>query len=218
MTSTQFAAPSPDRGALRERQRHHEGPLREREHDQETCGGRTWPDRRRGGAPSEQDGPRSGADRARRAGRLCAPWRGLLGSHYDEGRITRRFDAHPFWRQANSAAISRYGEISAESGADFYREVGVLHVGPRDGADVAAVGKITAEAGIPVEAYDDAGLAKRISVSRPDGRNARLFRTARRRIYQPASPGPGADDRRGARRCQDRRRSRPSEFQRTAPA
>jgi sarcosine oxidase len=98
-------------------------------------------------------GPDEPADFARHGG--------VFGSHYDEGRITRRFDAHPFWRQANSAAISRYSEISAESGLDFYREVGVLHVGPRDGADVAAVGKITAEAGIPVEAYDDAGLAKR---------------------------------------------------------
>ncbi|BAV52222.1 sarcosine oxidase [Mesorhizobium sp. 113-1-2] len=86
---------------------------------------------------------------------------GVFGSHYDEGRITRVFDAHPFWRQANSAAISRYGEISAESGVEFYREVGVLHVGPRESTDIASVGKIAAEAGIRCEAYDDTALAER---------------------------------------------------------
>ena len=42
---------------------------------------------------------------------------GVFGSHYDEGRITRTFDPHPFWRQANSASISRYGEISAAAGS-----------------------------------------------------------------------------------------------------
>ena len=54
---------------------------------------------------------------------------GVFGSHYDEGRITRRFDPEPFWVQMNCAAISRYDEISAESGVEFYREVGALHVG-----------------------------------------------------------------------------------------
>jgi sarcosine oxidase len=86
---------------------------------------------------------------------------GVFGSHYDEGRITRTFDASPFWIEMNRAAISRYGEISAESGVEFYREVGVLHVGPGDGNDVATVGKVAAEAGIFCEAYDGAGLAAR---------------------------------------------------------
>ena len=86
---------------------------------------------------------------------------GVFGSHYDEGRITRRFDPEPFWVQMNCAAISRYDEISAESGVEFYREVGVLHVGPGESPDVASVGKITAEAGILCEAYSDTGLAER---------------------------------------------------------
>jgi sarcosine oxidase len=86
---------------------------------------------------------------------------GVFGSHYDEGRITRRFDPEPFWLQMNRAAISRYGEISAESNVEFYREAGVLHVGSSENPDVAAVGGITAEAGICCEAYDDAGLAER---------------------------------------------------------
>jgi sarcosine oxidase len=98
-------------------------------------------------------GPDEPADFARHGG--------VFGSHYDEGRITRRFDAHPFWLKANCAAIARYGEIAAESGVEFYREAGTLHVGPREGSDVAAVGKLTAETGILVEAYDGAELAER---------------------------------------------------------
>jgi sarcosine oxidase len=86
---------------------------------------------------------------------------GVFGSHYDEGRITRRFDPEPFWVQMNCAAISRYDEISAESGVEFYREVGVLHVGPGESPNVASVGKITTEAGILCEAYNDTRLAER---------------------------------------------------------
>jgi sarcosine oxidase len=86
---------------------------------------------------------------------------GVFGSHYDEGRITRRFDPEPFWVQMNRAAISRYDEISAESGVEFYREVGVLHVGSGESPNVTSVGKITAEAGIFCEVYSDKGLAER---------------------------------------------------------
>lgn len=98
-------------------------------------------------------GPNEPADYSRHSG--------VFGSHYDEGRITRRFDPEPFWVQMNCAAISRYGEISAESGVEFYREVGVLHVGPGQSSDVASVGKIAAEVGILCEAYNDTGLAER---------------------------------------------------------
>jgi sarcosine oxidase len=86
---------------------------------------------------------------------------GVFGSHYDEGRITRRFDPEAFWRQVNSAAISRYGEISAESGVEFYREIGALYLGHSETTDVASVGKICAEDGILCEAYNDTGLAQR---------------------------------------------------------
>jgi sarcosine oxidase len=98
-------------------------------------------------------GPNEPADFSRHSG--------VFASHYDEGRITRRFDSDPFWRQLNCAAISRYGEISAESGVEFYREVGVLHVGPGESSDVASVGTIAAQAGILCEAYNDTGLAQR---------------------------------------------------------
>jgi sarcosine oxidase len=65
---------------------------------------------------------------------------GVFGSHYDEGRITRRFDPEPFWVQMNGAAISRYDEISGESGVEFYREAGVLHVGDAENPNVAHPG------------------------------------------------------------------------------
>lgn len=86
---------------------------------------------------------------------------GVFGSHYDEGRITRRFDPEPFWVQMNCAAIARYGEIATESGVEFYRDVGALHVGSAADPDVASVGRITAQAGIRCDAYGDAALGER---------------------------------------------------------
>lgn len=86
---------------------------------------------------------------------------GVFGSHYDEGRITRSYDPQAFWRQMNRAAIARYGEIAAESGVEFYREAGALHVGHRETTDVAWVGTVCAEDGINCEAYQDGGLAER---------------------------------------------------------
>lgn len=86
---------------------------------------------------------------------------GVFGSHYDEGRIARQYDSHPFWREVNCASISRYGEISAESGIDFFHEVGVLHVGANDDPDIVSIGDIAAGAGIKCETYVGAGLAAR---------------------------------------------------------
>ncbi|HAQ83007.1 MAG: N-methyl-l-tryptophan oxidase [Bradyrhizobium sp. PARBB1] len=86
---------------------------------------------------------------------------GVFGSHYDEGRITRTYDPQAFWRQMNRAAIARYGEIAAESGVDFYREAGALHVGNSETTDVASVGQVCADEAIGCEAYRDAALAER---------------------------------------------------------
>ena len=86
---------------------------------------------------------------------------GVFGSHYDEGRITRTFDPGAFWRQVNRAAISRYGEITAESGVEFYREAGTLHVGSGASSDVTSVGEICIEEDIACEAYRDAALVER---------------------------------------------------------
>lgn len=54
---------------------------------------------------------------------------GIFGSHYDEGRITRRNDRMAFWSQVSSAAIDRYSEIEAESGVSFFTEAGAVMAG-----------------------------------------------------------------------------------------
>lgn len=86
---------------------------------------------------------------------------GVFGSHYDEGRITRRLDSQPFWLQMNCAALSRYDEIAAASGVDFYHEAGALHVGLAEDPDVTSIGDIAAAAGIACESYAGSALAER---------------------------------------------------------
>ncbi|MEQ9813912.1 MAG: FAD-dependent oxidoreductase [Azospirillaceae bacterium] len=98
-------------------------------------------------------GPQEPADLARHDG--------VFGSHYDEGRITRVLEAHPFWRRANAASIARYGEIRAASGVDFYREAGALHLGADDGGEVAELTAIAAAEGIDCETCDAAELRAR---------------------------------------------------------
>jgi len=86
---------------------------------------------------------------------------GVFGSHYDEGRITRVLETHPFWRRANAASIARYADIAAESGVDFYHEAGALHLGPDDGGEVAELAAIAAAEGIACETMDSDGLRAR---------------------------------------------------------
>ncbi len=57
---------------------------------------------------------------------------GSFASHYDEGRITRMNDRRPFFARVSTASIARYPEILAESGIEFFTEVGALIVAGRD--------------------------------------------------------------------------------------
>ena len=57
--------------------------------------------------------------------------RGVFGSHYDEGRITRRNASHPFWAKVADAAIRRYGEIEQQSGIAFHTASGSLIAAPQ---------------------------------------------------------------------------------------
>ncbi|MEM8868767.1 MAG: FAD-dependent oxidoreductase [Pseudomonadota bacterium] len=57
---------------------------------------------------------------------------GVFGSHYDEGRITRRLATERFWAEVSSASIDRYGEISKESGIRFHTPCGAMIAGARD--------------------------------------------------------------------------------------
>ena len=54
---------------------------------------------------------------------------GPFGSHYDEGRITRRNALDPFWTEVSDASIARYGEIEREGSIRFFTEAGALMAG-----------------------------------------------------------------------------------------
>ncbi|MEM8751343.1 MAG: FAD-dependent oxidoreductase [Pseudomonadota bacterium] len=87
--------------------------------------------------------------------------RGVFASHYDEGRITRRADASPFWAEASAASIARYGEIEAEGGIAFFTEVGGMMAGP-DASPWMAKVRATVEAlALTHQALDRAALADR---------------------------------------------------------
>lgn len=63
--------------------------------------------------------------------------RGVFGSHYDEGRITRHNALNPFWVGVSKAAIARYSEIKQESGISFFSETGAMIAGPASYVDRA---------------------------------------------------------------------------------
>lgn len=58
--------------------------------------------------------------------------RGVFGSHYDEGRITRKNAHDPFWVEVSKASIARYAEIERTSGIRFFAETGALMAGGAD--------------------------------------------------------------------------------------
>lgn len=89
---------------------------------------------------------------------------GVFASHYDEARITRTIDPDPIWARLANRSIARYGEIAAESGIDFYSEVGCLIVGPKRGGQDPYVGQVEVAArqlGVAVEMLSDAALKSR---------------------------------------------------------
>ena len=56
--------------------------------------------------------------------------KGVFGSHYDEGRITRKNATDAYWAEASIASIARYPEIETTSGISFFSPVGALMAGP----------------------------------------------------------------------------------------
>ncbi|MCJ8518429.1 sarcosine oxidase [Pseudorhizobium tarimense] len=89
---------------------------------------------------------------------------GVFASHYDEARITRRFDADPLWASFAARSIERYGDIETRSGIRFYTEAGCLFAGPEPQSDAdylrraADVAKAT---GLAVERLGAPKLASR---------------------------------------------------------
>ncbi|MEP3346363.1 MAG: FAD-binding oxidoreductase [Litoreibacter sp.] len=80
---------------------------------------------------------------------------GVFGSHYDEGRITRKNALDAYWVGVSTAAIDRYDEIEHQSGIPFYTETGALMAG--EAAFMARVDKGRLEHGVPCEvlSHDD---------------------------------------------------------------
>lgn len=89
---------------------------------------------------------------------------GVFASHYDEARITRTIDSNPVWARLANRSIARYGEIAAESGVEFYEEVGCLIVGPKRGGRDPYVSQVESAArqlGVSIEMLSDAALKAR---------------------------------------------------------
>lgn len=84
---------------------------------------------------------------------------GAFASHYDEGRITRVGDPHPFFSRVSKASIARYGEIEAASGIPFYTECGALIAGHP--AFMDRVTAVRAEVPSTYDALDADGLRAR---------------------------------------------------------
>jgi sarcosine oxidase len=91
---------------------------------------------------------------------------GVFASHYDEARITRTIDSDPVWALMANRSIARYRAIEAESGIDFYREVGCLIVGPQRGGHDPYVAQVQAAADalrVQTELLSSAALKDRFS-------------------------------------------------------
>lgn len=99
-----------------------------------------------------------------------AAHRGVFGSHYDEGRITRALDPEPFWSRVSRASIARYPDLEARSGIDFFSEVGTLMAGPEGGTLIGRVEDLAARDGIACDRMNAPALAKRFPYyDFPDG-------------------------------------------------
>lgn len=118
-------------------------------------------------------GPQEPADKRRH--------RGVFGSHYDEGRITRSLDPRPFWSRASRASIARYAQIEAVAGIRFFTDVGIMMAGPAGSGPVRQVADLATREGIACDALDDAALAGRFGYF--------TFAPGTRALYEPRDAG-----------------------------
>lgn len=89
---------------------------------------------------------------------------GVFASHYDEARITRTIDSDPVWARLANRSIARYGQLAADSGINFYEEVGCLIVGPKRGGHDPYVGQVEVaarELGVSIEMLSKLALKSR---------------------------------------------------------
>ncbi|WP_394196881.1 NAD(P)/FAD-dependent oxidoreductase [Litoreibacter albidus] len=84
---------------------------------------------------------------------------GVFGSHYDEGRITRKNALDPYWVGVSTAAIDRYHEIERQSGVRFYTPTGAAMVGGAAFMARVEVGRALHD--VPCDMLDHAALTAR---------------------------------------------------------
>ncbi|KAJ8029279.1 putative sarcosine oxidase [Holothuria leucospilota] len=63
----------------------------------------------------------------------------VLGSHYDEGRITRETDGDSIWAVLAQRSIERYHHLEKITGVTFYSEVGCMTTGPKGSHYLSAI-------------------------------------------------------------------------------
>ncbi len=86
---------------------------------------------------------------------------GVFGSHYDEGRMTRAVDPHPFWAHAAKRSIDRYREIENESGLSFFTGSGYLGIGGAGAEYLSKSEAMGRQLGADIERLDTAGIRER---------------------------------------------------------
>ncbi len=89
---------------------------------------------------------------------------GVFASHYDEARITRRFDGDILWATFAARSIERYAQIEGESGISFFSETGCLFAGPPPTSDkdyLHRAGKVACSLGLDVENLSARDLKER---------------------------------------------------------
>lgn len=108
-----------------------------------------------------------------------ADHKGSFASHYDEGRITRKNDRRPYFTRVSAAAISRYPEIAAESGIEFFTEAGAMLAGGPD--YMAAVASARGGHDIAFQSLDADAIAREFPyLAIPEGFTA---------VYEPKEAG-----------------------------
>lgn len=92
-----------------------------------------------------------------------ADHKGVFGSHYDAGRITRRIDPSAFWAHVSDESLSRYDEIEADSGVSFHEQTGLLMAAPAGHTAISSTIDVAKSMDVPFSHFDSAGLDKQFA-------------------------------------------------------
>ncbi|PIK37619.1 hypothetical protein BSL78_25544 [Apostichopus japonicus] len=103
----------------------------------------------------------------------------VLGSHYDEGRITRETDADPIWATLAQRSIANYRNLETKTGISFYSEVGCLTIGPKGSAYTESVERNSQKQNIPIQRCIKQDLQTLFPYLRRDHTKTYLFTKSR---------------------------------------